>query len=90
MPSRERGRRKSTDGAARVMSNYNITKMDINTNIKKELLDDEVIQYIAHRHYVTADDVVDSVIDGDRIKVNLEDNENNIICDLIRMYNNNK
>ena len=90
MPSRERGRRKSTDGAARVMSNYNITKMDINTNIKKELLDDEVIQYIAHRHHVTADDVVDSVIDGDRIKVNLEDNENNIICDLIRMYNNNK
>ena len=90
MPSRERGRRKSTDGAARVMSNYNITKMDINTNIKKELLDDEVIQYIDHRHHVTADDVVDSVIDGDRIKVNLEDNENNIICDLIRMYNNNK
>lgn len=36
--------------------------MDINTNIKKELLDDEVIQYIAHRHHVTADDVVDSVI----------------------------
>ena len=72
------------------MSNYNITKMDINTNIKKKLLDDEVIQYIAHRHHVTADDVVDSVIDGDRIKVNLEDNENNIICDLIRMYNNNK
>ena len=72
------------------MSNYNITKMDINTNIKKELLDDEVIQYIDHRHHVTADDVVDSVIDGDRIKVNLEDNENNIICDLIRMYNNNK
>ena len=64
--------------------------MDINTNIKKELLDDEVIQYIVHRHHVTADDVVDSVIDGDRIKVNLEDNENNIICDLIRMYNNNK
>ena len=64
--------------------------MDINTNIKKELLDAEVIQYIVHRHHVTADDVVDSVIDGDRIKVNLEDNENNIICDLIRMYNNNK
>lgn len=64
--------------------------MDINTSIKKELLDDEVTQYIAHRHHVTAEDVVDSVIADDGIKVNLEDNENNIICGLIRMYNNNK
>ena len=64
--------------------------MDINTYIRKELLDDEVIQYIARRHHITADDVVNSVIADDCIKVNLEDNENNIICDLIRMYNNNK
>ena len=64
--------------------------MDINTSNKKKLLDDEVIQYIARRYHVTADDVVDSVIAGDCIKVSLEDNEKNIICDLIRMYNNNK
>ena len=42
--------------------------MDINTSIKKELLDDEVIQYIARRYHVTADDVVDSVIAGDCIR----------------------
>ena len=62
--------------------------MDINIKNKKEVLDDEVIQYIAHRHHPTADDVVNSVIADDCIKVYLEDNEKNIIRDLIRMYNN--
>lgn len=62
--------------------------MDINIKNKKEVLDDEVIQYIAHRHHATADDVVNSVIADDCIKVYLEDNEKNIIRDLIRMYNN--
>lgn len=91
MPSREREEDESQPMEQQEQKpKYNITKMDINTSIKKELLDDEVIQYIAHRHHVTADDVVDSVIAGDCIKVNLEDNENNIICDLIRMYYNNK
>ena len=62
--------------------------MDINIKNKKEVLDDEVIQYIAHRHHATADDVVDSAIKDDCMKVYLEDNEKNIIRDLIRMYNN--
>ena len=62
--------------------------MDINIKNKKEVLDDEVIQYIAHRHHATADDVVNSVIADDCIKVYLEDNEKNIIRDLIRMFNN--
>ena len=62
--------------------------MDTNIKNKKEVLDDEVIQYIAHRHHATADDVVDCAIKDDCIKVYLEDNEKNIIRDLIRMYNN--
>ena len=62
--------------------------MDINIKNKKEVMDDEVIQYIAHRHHTTANDVVDSCVEGDCMKVNLEDNEKNIIRDLIRMYNN--
>lgn len=64
--------------------------MHIKTNIKEEILDDEVIQYIAHRHHATADEVADSVTRGDCMKVNLEENEKNIIRDLIRMYNQNK
>ena len=62
--------------------------MEIKSSYKEGLLDDEVIQYIAHRHHATANDVVDSCIEGDCMKVNLEDNEKNIIHDLIRMYNN--
>ena len=62
--------------------------MEIQSGHKEDLLDDEVIQYIAHRHHATADDVVDSTIKDDCIKVYLEDNEKNIIHDLIRMYNN--
>ena len=62
--------------------------MEENSGNKEELLDDEVIQYIAHRHHATADDVVSSCIAGACMKVNLEDNEKNIIRDLIRMYNN--
>ena len=62
--------------------------MDINIKNKKEVMDDEVIQCIAHRHHATADDVVDSAMKDDCIKVYLEDNEKNIIRDLIRMYNN--
>ena len=62
--------------------------MEIQSGHKEDLLDDEVIQYIAHRHHATADDVVDSTIKDDCIKVYLEDNEKNIIRDLIRMYNN--
>ncbi|MGM9697281.1 MAG: hypothetical protein ACI3Y0_01365 [Prevotella sp.] len=62
--------------------------MDINIKNKKEVLDDEVIQYIAHRHHATADDVVSSCVAEDCNKVNLEENEKNIIRDLIRMYNN--
>ena len=55
---------------------------------KEELLDDEVIQYIAHRHHATGNDGVDRCVEGDCMKVKLEDNEKNIIRDLIRMYNN--
>ena len=62
--------------------------MEVKSGTKEELLDDEVIQYIAQRHHATADDVVNSVIADDCIKVYLEDNEKNIIRDLIRMYNN--
>lgn len=62
--------------------------MEIKSSYKEGLLDDEVIQYIAHRHHTTADDVVSSCIAGDCMKVNHEDNEKNIIRDLIRMYNN--
>lgn len=50
--------------------------MEENSGNKEELLDDEVIQYIAHRHHATADDVVSSCIAGDCMKVNLEDNLN--------------
>lgn len=60
--------------------------MDNRTNIAAEILDDEVVQYIAHRHHATADDVIESIIKGSP-KVDLEENEKNIIRDLIRMYN---
>lgn len=63
--------------------------MDIKTNTKEELLGDEVIQYIAHRHHATADDVIETIINGNP-KVALEYNEKNIIRDLICMYNNNE
>ena len=64
--------------------------MEIQSGHKEDLLDDEVIQYIAHRHHATADDVVSSCVAEDCNKVNLEENEKNIIRDLIRMYNYNK
>ncbi|MGN0048329.1 MAG: hypothetical protein ACI37U_05515 [Bacteroides sp.] len=60
--------------------------MDNRTNITEEILDDEVVEYIAHRHHATADDVIESVIGGS-LKVDLEENEITIIRDLIRMYN---
>lgn len=60
--------------------------MDTRTNITEDIKADEVIRYIAHRHYATADDVIKSVI-GSSPKVDLEENEINIIRDLMRMYN---
>lgn len=53
----------------------------------EEVLGDEVIQYIAKRHHVTVGDVMDSFIESGKPKVNLEDNEKNIIRDLISLYN---
>lgn len=60
--------------------------IDNRTNITEDIKADEVIRYIAHRHHATADDVIKSVI-GNRPKVDLEENEINIIRDLMRMYN---
>ena len=62
--------------------------MNSPTSITEDLLNDEVIQYIAQRHHVTVDDVMDSFIGNGHPKADLEDNEKNIIRDLIRMYNN--
>ena len=67
--------------------NINVTIEEKSSN-KEKILDDVVIQYLAHRHHATADDVVDSAIKDDSTKVNLEDNEKNIIRNLISMYNN--
>ena len=63
--------------------------MDIHTDIEKELLNDEVIQYIASRHHVTATDVIETIINN-HPEVDLEDNEKIIIRDLISMYNHNR
>lgn len=64
--------------------------MDRKTSTPEKLLYDEVVQYIAHRHHVTAGEVIDSFIRDGRPKVDLENNEINILRDLIRMYNHNK
>ena len=55
-------------------------------NIAEAIFDDEAIQYIARRHHATSADVIDTII-NDIPRVELEDNEKNIIRDLISMYN---
>ena len=64
--------------------------MDDEITIPEELIADEVVQYIAHRHHISVKDLLDDYTTQEISCVGLlEANEVNIIRDLIQMYQTN-
>ena len=64
--------------------------MDDGITIPKALIVDEVVQYIANRHHISVNDLLDDFTTQEIARVVLlEVNEVNIIRDLIQMYQTN-
>lgn len=62
--------------------------MDDGITIPKALIVDEVVQYIANRHHISVNDLLDDFTTQEIARVGLlEANEMNLIRDLIQMYN---
>lgn len=53
----------------------------MNNNIPEKVLQDEVVKFISERHHTTAQHLIAHLPD-----LELEENEQQIIRDLIRMY----
>ena len=61
--------------------------MDDGVTIPEGLIVDEVVQYIANRHHISVNDLLDDFTTQEIARVGLlEVNEVNIIRDLIQMY----
>ena len=62
--------------------------MDDGIIIPEALIVDEVVQYIANRHHISVNDLLDDFTTQEIARVGLlEANEMNLIRDLIQMYN---
>ena len=62
--------------------------MDDGATIPEALIVDEVVQYIANRHHISVNDLLDDFTTQEIARVGLlEVNEVNLIQDLIQMYN---
>ena len=62
--------------------------MDDGIIIPEALIVDEVVQYIANRHHISVNDLLDDFTTQEISRVGLlEVNEMNLIQDLIQMYN---
>ena len=62
--------------------------MDDGATIPEALIIDEVVQYIANRHHISVNDLLDDFTTQEIARVGLlEVNEVNLIQDLIQMYN---
>lgn len=61
--------------------------MDDGITIPEALIIDEVVQYIANRHHISVNDLLDDFTTQEIARVGLlEANEMNLIRDLIQMY----
>ena len=61
--------------------------MDDGATIPEALIIDEVVQYIANRHHISVNDLLDDFTTQEIARVGLlEANEMNLIRDLIQMY----
>lgn len=61
--------------------------MDDGITIPEALIVDEVVQYIANRHHISVNDLLDDFTTQEIARVGLlEANEVNLIRDLIQMY----
>ena len=61
--------------------------MDDGIIIPEALIVDEVVQYIANRHHISVNDLLDDFTTQEIARVGLlEANEMNLIRDLIQMY----